>query len=153
MSCRQSVKQSTLVLLALYLILLCPNTRPIRNCGDEVMLVSSWYPPTALGKLSANWNLGFGLSLVEGKRRRRNESKRKVLTKFWKRSKACEDSCSHIHPLENDNCVNECISKVCYDKVYGDNPLEPGEIDSGRRAAFVRCAKKDLDAYGSYSKF
>ena len=31
--------------------------------------------------------------------------------------------CAHIDELENDNCVNECTSKSCYDEIYAENPV------------------------------
>lgn len=42
----------------------------------------------------------------------------------------------------NNNCINECISKICYDTIYKNNPLEPGEIDKIREEEFYKCYKQ-----------
>mmetsp|Transcript_19183 Transcript_19183/g.35040 ORF Transcript_19183/g.35040 Transcript_19183/m.35040 type:complete len:99 (-) Transcript_19183:44-340(-) len=42
---------------------------------------------------------------------------------------------------ESDNCVNRCISKQCYEKVFNNNPLEDGEIDKTRSRDFLDCVK------------
>ena len=31
-----------------------------------------------------------------------------------------------------------CVSLACWEQVYGDEPLEPGEIDPDRKRAFSR---------------
>mmetsp|Transcript_9702 Transcript_9702/g.35536 ORF Transcript_9702/g.35536 Transcript_9702/m.35536 type:complete len:120 (-) Transcript_9702:411-770(-) len=43
-----------------------------------------------------------------------------------------------------ENCVLRCTSEKCYQKVYGDDPLEEGEIDSGRSRDFRICARTDI---------
>ena len=62
------------------------------------------------------------------------------LDREWKkRMKQCEQTtCSHMPELENDNCVNECTSKSCYDKVYGAEPVGGARCGRERRTRVVR---------------
>jgi len=84
--------------------------------------------------------LELGLVVVEG--RKTSTSK---LDKAWKARKTnCEKtSCVHLVPEEAYNCVNSCTSSVCYDEVYGKQPLEDGEIDHSRSRLFANCARKE----------
>mmetsp|Transcript_31198 Transcript_31198/g.101743 ORF Transcript_31198/g.101743 Transcript_31198/m.101743 type:complete len:123 (-) Transcript_31198:41-409(-) len=43
-----------------------------------------------------------------------------------------------------ENCVLRCISSTCYHQVYGDDPLESGEVDSQRSRNFRTCARADF---------
>lgn len=67
--------------------------------------------------------------------------------RVWKARKTdCEDRedlCGQLIPEEAYNCVNECISKNCYDKVYALNPLEDGEIDFDRNIEFISCLRNE----------
>ncbi len=67
------------------------------------------------------------------------------LDRQWKARKAnCEkDQCSALIPEEAYNCVNECVSKSCYDEIYASNPLEDGEVDSSRIRSFTNCLRKE----------
>ena len=54
------------------------------------------------------------------------------------------DSCNKIcvggeSPDERVNCVNKCLSPDCFTKIYGQNPLEDGEIDEFRKGRFSSC--------------
>ena len=31
--------------------------------------------------------------------------------------------CAHIDQLENDNCVNQCTSELCFQEIYAENPV------------------------------
>src|SRR5688572_28302653 len=56
---------------------------------------------------------------------------------FKKRKNKCQEQlCSHIPKDFNDNCINQCISLECFDKVYANNPLEDGEYDYQRYINF-----------------
>jgi hypothetical protein len=58
---------------------------------------------------------------------------------------ACErGQCAEWLPEENMNCVHQCIDRDCYTEVYGDNPLEDGEIDVFRTRSFITCLKAVL---------
>lgn len=69
-------------------------------------------------------------------------------TVFRSRKHECEaETCGHITPPElAANCVNECISKECYDEVYAVEPLEDGEIDYARSRTFQSCFRRRLQA-------
>ena len=52
---------------------------------------------------------------------------------FAKKKTACEKSpCGFLPAHFNDNCVNQCISKKCYEQSFFNSGLEPGEIDQRR---------------------
>ena len=54
--------------------------------------------------------------------------------KSWKQKKiSCErTTCSTYNIDEGMNCVYRCLSPECYNTIYGNNPLEDGEIDNIR---------------------
>lgn len=56
----------------------------------------------------------------------------------------CERTTCHQLPAdENMNCVNECTSAKCFNQVYGDEPLEDGEIDVKRAREFSLCVRQE----------
>jgi hypothetical protein len=83
----------------------------------------------------------FGLvSIVESKPHGVN-----IADREWKvRKVSCEESeCRHIVRDEAYNCINECISPSCYEKVYASSPLEDGEIDTRRNRDFIQCLRDE----------
>jgi hypothetical protein len=42
------------------------------------------------------------------------------------------------------NRLFKCLSKACYSSVYGDNPLEPGEVDVKQMDKFRECAEGEM---------
>ena len=62
----------------------------------------------------------------------------------WRNKKReCEQvQCQEYSIDEGMNCVNECISLECFTKVYAQEPLEDGEIDSVRNREFVTCLRR-----------
>ena len=56
----------------------------------------------------------------------------------------CESkACLHLAEDEAGNCVHECVSPLCFDKIYGAEPLEPGEVDHVRARQFNACTKRE----------
>lgn len=52
---------------------------------------------------------------------------------FKKKMETCEKkNCGLIPQFFNENCINQCISANCFDRVFGQDLLEPGEIDTRR---------------------
>lgn len=52
---------------------------------------------------------------------------------FKRKMETCEKkNCEHIPQFFNENCINKCISANCFDRVFGQDLLEPGEIDTRR---------------------
>lgn len=51
--------------------------------------------------------------------------------KYRNARQRCEMSleCQNLYGVENTKCVRMCISETCYNELYGDDPLEEGEID------------------------
>ncbi|KAI5070391.1 hypothetical protein GOP47_0014734 [Adiantum capillus-veneris] len=45
--------------------------------------------------------------------------------------------------IEKENCALRCVSAACYEKIYGDDPLEEGEIDFKRGREFQYCVRKE----------
>lgn len=41
------------------------------------------------------------------------------------------------------NCIYNCASAKCYKEVYGDVPLEDGEIDFHRYRLFTLCSRQE----------
>lgn len=60
---------------------------------------------------------------------------------YRSKRRECEKGpvCGHLAVEVAGNCVNECVSKDCYDEVYGDEPLEDGEVDHKRSRSFQTC--------------
>uniref|UniRef100_A0A0G4GQ10 Uncharacterized protein n=1 Tax=Chromera velia CCMP2878 TaxID=1169474 RepID=A0A0G4GQ10_9ALVE len=67
--------------------------------------------------------------------------------KVWRarRNKCVMNECSDIPEEENDDCVDKCLSPQCYQDIFAENPLEPGEVDRKRRNDFMNCVKKEVD--------
>ena len=66
---------------------------------------------------------------------------------FRARRRECEtQTCAGMQPGTTMNCVNACISQSCFDEIYGEEPLEDGEVDSKRSRLFQSCARKSLVA-------
>lgn len=38
--------------------------------------------------------------------------------------------------------MNRCVCEECYQEVYGDDPLEDGEIDPERSRTFTACTRR-----------
>ena len=53
-------------------------------------------------------------------------------------------TCIQFLAEEAMNCVQLCISPACYQEIYGDNPLEDGEIDIDRAKTFEICVKNEM---------
>ena len=47
-------------------------------------------------------------------------------------------------PVEKENCVLRCTSQHCYDRVYGTDALEEGEIDNLRGRVFRACVRTEI---------
>lgn len=63
--------------------------------------------------------------------------------KDWKaRKQECMRRPSCLYD-ESDNCMNRCISKACYEKIFASAPLEDGELDKFRNRDFLDCVKQE----------
>ena len=51
--------------------------------------------------------------------------------------------CQNYELEERQNCILNCISPKCYQKIYASNPLEEGEIDQ-RIQSFKGCLHAEL---------
>lgn len=68
------------------------------------------------------------------------------LDRIWQaRKQNCEQSteCRDIPAAESMNCINQCLSSACYEKVYASEPLEDGEIDRKRDRKFTDCVRQE----------
>ena len=61
------------------------------------------------------------------------------------RKRECErDVCGGVHEDDRTNCVLKCQSETCYAEVYGQEELEPGEIDTKRQREFSQCQSREV---------
>eukprot|EP01018_Ginkgo_biloba_P008003 Gb_19036 [translate_table: standard] len=44
--------------------------------------------------------------------------------------------------IAKENCALRCLSPVCYDHIYDDDPLEEGEVDYKRGREFKYCMQR-----------
>mmetsp|Transcript_9570 Transcript_9570/g.24790 ORF Transcript_9570/g.24790 Transcript_9570/m.24790 type:complete len:115 (+) Transcript_9570:56-400(+) len=59
----------------------------------------------------------------------------------------CEEGpCSEWDADLKPNCVMRCQSEACYESVFGEEELEPGEVDSVRSNKFQQCLRKEKSA-------
>mmetsp|Transcript_22280 Transcript_22280/g.40139 ORF Transcript_22280/g.40139 Transcript_22280/m.40139 type:complete len:139 (-) Transcript_22280:76-492(-) len=64
----------------------------------------------------------------------------------WKKEGECQrGDCKGFNADENEDCVANCVSQGCYDEVYAESPLEPGEVDRVRQTRFNACVRKEQD--------
>jgi hypothetical protein len=50
-----------------------------------------------------------------------------------------------IHvPEEAMNCIHQCRSPECYKLLYGEDPLELGQIDTARALEFDQCNRREI---------
>ncbi len=49
-----------------------------------------------------------------------------------------------VSDVTRENCVLKCVSPECYEKLYGNDPLEEGELDTTRGRLFRNCLKTEL---------
>jgi len=59
------------------------------------------------------------------------------------REKCYRDACPAIKQELAINCINRCVSEKCYEEIYGQSPLEYGEIDNNKEKNFIECAYLD----------
>ena len=65
----------------------------------------------------------------------KNQNKQENLfdKEFRKKMANCEKNVCYFLPTNfNENCVNQCISKKCYEQAFYNSGLEPGELDTKR---------------------
>ena len=70
--------------------------------------------------------------LVSGGRKKRRKEIRTVKQHSHRNRLECESDCSSLIPEEAMDCIQQCVSSDCYQEIYGDSPLEPGEMDLDR---------------------
>lgn len=46
--------------------------------------------------------------------------------------------------VDRENCVLKCMEPACYDQIYGQDPLEEGEVDVVRGKAFRQCQREAM---------
>lgn len=66
------------------------------------------------------------------------------------RRRDCERiTCAGVHEYERENCILRCRSEQCYERIYGAEELEPGEIDAQRTRLFNTCESQEHRTAGS----
>ena len=56
---------------------------------------------------------------------------------------AKDETCSRSQ-IDMENCILRCVSNTCYGNIYGDDPLEEGEVDVVRGRTFRSCARNEV---------
>ena len=55
-----------------------------------------------------------------------------------------DPECVGNDDVVRENCVLRCVSPECYDKLYGHDPLEEGELDTTRGRLFRNCVRSEM---------
>jgi molecular chaperone DnaJ len=63
------------------------------------------------------------------------------------RSSCFRETCNMYIPEESANCVYACISPSCYQQIFGQEPLEDGEVDVERSRQFDACLRDEFRTY------
>ena len=72
-----------------------------------------------------------------------NAQRKKRRRQYTVSKRYCQKSdCANV--LDDDpNCIYKCISNDCYQEIYANEPLEPGEIDFQRDKLFQNCYRTE----------
>lgn len=113
-----------------------------RTAGTPDQSPSSYYLLLAVKILLVLIILFMLPHFVTGDGNRRRRSQLKLRRIRWD----CQNDsgCALLIPEESLDCVNQCVSPACYNKVYADMPLEHGEIDVPRALVFDMCVQEEL---------
>eukprot|EP00250_Pteridium_aquilinum_P003249 c13570_g1_i2 orf=114-476(-) len=95
-----------------------------------------WCYPPACGAASHTYKPGARFPVAE--------------TEFLKKKAVCLDNInnglwgSHCKSsdIAKENCALQCISDTCYEKIYGQDSLEEGEVDFRRNREFLYCIRR-----------
>eukprot|EP00658_Telonema_sp_P-2_P067781 TRINITY_DN56717_c0_g1_i1.p2 TRINITY_DN56717_c0_g1~~TRINITY_DN56717_c0_g1_i1.p2 ORF type:complete len:128 (+),score=15.87 TRINITY_DN56717_c0_g1_i1:164-547(+) len=100
--------------------------------------------------MGARWRMVLLLALVvavtlarnpggnnKKKRRGSNRSDKEYRNAFSRCERAAP--CDSLDAYEIPKCALKCVSTSCYEQVYGEDELEPGELDHMRRKSFKDC--------------
>jgi len=66
----------------------------------------------------------------------------RTLTPWKSRLKECEKTTCKDLELDDPNCILKCVSMQCWKEIYTE-PMEPGEVDFGRRRLFDSCVQRE----------
>lgn len=63
--------------------------------------------------------------------------------KSWRlKKKLCEtEQCAHLPVFEGENCVNECVSESCFQRVYGEEPVRVTRLHVGNGRVKSSCLR------------
>jgi len=73
------------------------------------------------------------------RKKQKNERKIRYLRQDCERQEECLGAAG----LEQTNCIRKCMSKECFEELYGSDPLEEGEIDV-RFSSFKGCILQNI---------
>jgi hypothetical protein len=79
--------------------------------------------------------------------RKRRRSKRNSYQRQINRIRRdCEDDCLQVYHVQEEamNCILQCVSPDCFQDLFQDGPLEPGEIQTEKALQLQSCAKEEL---------
>ena len=72
---------------------------------------------------------------------RQKKRKRRIYQR--KKTDCYAKECFYLEYFLATNCIFNCVSKICFHKIYRFSNLEPGEIDSKRDKLFEKCFYKN----------
>jgi Domain of unknown function (DUF4787) len=89
--------------------------------------------------------------LVAGRPSQHRRQEKRWQLQLRSRRRDCQNTglCPLRYPVpeESLNCVNQCISRPCFQEIYNATeagPLEDGEVDIPRAKAFEKCVLAEL---------
>jgi len=82
------------------------------------------------------------LVFANPRRKRQQRNNRQLIRQL--RTSCALETCAAYVPEESLNCVFACLSPSCYDRVYGPDPLEDGEVDVARANQFDDCVRDEF---------
>ena len=73
--------------------------------------------------------------------RKKQKNERKI--RYMRQDCERKEECLITSGLDQTNCIRKCMSKDCFDELYGSDPLEEGEIDV-RFNSFKGCILQNI---------
>eukprot|EP00656_Telonema_subtile_P043412 TRINITY_DN49774_c0_g1_i1.p1 TRINITY_DN49774_c0_g1~~TRINITY_DN49774_c0_g1_i1.p1 ORF type:complete len:140 (+),score=26.00 TRINITY_DN49774_c0_g1_i1:123-542(+) len=108
------------------------------SCQSTMLSRSRWLLLLLLVMLLVSVAMGRNPGGGGGKKKRRNNRSDKEFRNAFTRCEASA-SCKATAKDELPRCALVCVSQQCYDQIYGEDELEPGELDHHRRKQYKDC--------------
>ena len=117
-----------------------PSVRQAKSLGRNCRIIMILRPAILILSLAVL----FAVSPAHARNNKARRSHNKYHRLWRTRARECEALCGQRLALdEAQNCIHRCTSPRCFEEVYGENPLEDGEVDNPRRRAFSACLTRE----------